>query len=305
MNKLNVIQDKTVSIPYSDRLKPKTFREATKARFEREWKKNPNQFNPMRNARERTRIERTIHFIQKHLDLNGLKIADLGSGHGHLTKKYRDNGGVVSAVDIAQNASCMSENEKGITPILSCVPNTHLEDFSFDLVACTELIGFISPREHRLFFNELARLTKRDGRILFSTSVDIHSEDALDKLIGLMHTEWEILDYQLSFHSRQIRLQNFFSMPRKFSHASRSAEERKNALNDRCSIWHAWFKWNSTGPIGALWGWLAPIANLIERAVKQSKTLLLLLEKLSHSEASISHIIILAKRKDLFSDTGN
>lgn len=305
MNKLNVIKNDSSSISYSENLKPKTFREQTKAKFERKWKNEPAQFNPMRSARERLRIRRTIEFLKRHVNLNGIKAVDLGSGYGHVAKVLHDEGALVDVVDIAQNALCINGLEAGITPIISCVPNTHLADSSFDLVVSTELIGHLSTKEHRLFFNELARLVKRNGRILFSTSVDIHSVDALDKLINLINTEWEILEYQLSYHSRQIRLTNLFSMPRKFFTASQKAEKRQSWLEERHSIWHSWFKWNSTKSLGYLWSWIAPVSDMIEKAVKQSDCLLSVLEKISHSEASISHIIILAKRKQLFTDTSD
>jgi len=305
MNKLNIIQSDAEDRSYTQQIKPKTFRELTKARFDREWKKDPEQFNPLRNARERTRIERTFRFISNRIELRGLKIADLGSGHGHLTRMYRDAGGIIDAVDIARLANDALADEKNIRPVQSCVPHTHLDDGAYDLVACTELIGHLSPKEHRLLFNEIARLSKREGSILFSTSIDIHSEDALEKLFFLIQTELEIVGFQVSHHSRHIALKNFFSMPRHFAHASRDKNFRKNALSDRHSIWRYWFQWNSTKFSGMLWKWIAPISNWFERTIDQSRSLLLLLEKLSHSEPSISHIIILARKKPLFPDAGD
>lgn len=305
MNKLNVVQSETKETVHSYTYRPKTFREQTQARFEREWHVNPMQFNPNRNVKEQERIKRTLSFLNKHLSMDGIAVADLGCGMGTLTRAIRDQGAFVDAVDVAKQPLNLLQNEDKIKTFRSCVPNTLLEDSSYDLVVCTELIGDISVREHRLFFNELARLAKRDGKILFSTAVDIYSDDALPTLFGLMQTELEILDFQPSYHSRFIRLKNLFAMPKRFALSSESEEKRKEELSRRHSISALWFKWNSTPILGKFWKWCEPIFSKIEKRIGQSTFLLNALEKISHSEPSISHLIVFARRKPLISDAGD
>lgn len=305
MNKLNVVQPDTSETVQPYTFRPKTFREQTQARFEREWHVNPTQFNPNRNVKEQERIRRTLNFLNKQMSMDGISVADLGCGMGNLTKAIRDQGAFVDAVDVAKQPLDHLKNEDKLRTFRSCVPNTLLEDSGYDLVVSTELIGDISVREHRLFFNELARLVKRDGKILFSTAVDIYSEDALQTLFGLMQTELEILDFQPSYHSRFIRLKNLFAMPKRFASASLSVEQRKVELDQRHSISAFWFKWNSTPVAGKFWKWCAPFFSRIEKRIGQSLFLLKALEKISHSESSISHLIVFARRKPLIPDAGD
>ncbi|HEY4832832.1 MAG TPA: class I SAM-dependent methyltransferase, partial [Waddliaceae bacterium] len=56
----------------------KTSREEVQAHFERMWRQNPHQFNPLRSCAERERLQRTSLLIQKHISLKEKKIADLG-----------------------------------------------------------------------------------------------------------------------------------------------------------------------------------------------------------------------------------
>lgn len=305
MNKLNIVQTEAVKKDETYTFRPKSFREQTQARLEREWHQNPQQFDPDRNIKEKERIKRTISFLNKHLSTEGMKVADLGCGMGVLSKAIRDQGASVDAVDVAKQPLNLLNDQDRISTVQSCVPNTLLADSHYDLVVCTELIGELPTREHRLFFNELARLVKREGKILFSTEVDIYSDDALHTLIGILQTELEIIDYQPSYHSRYIRLKNLFAMPKKFARASRSPELRSEEIKERQSITALWFKWNSTRLLGKVWEWCTPFFSWIEHQIGKSAFLLKILEKISHSEQSISHLIILAKRRPLMSDASN
>jgi 2-polyprenyl-3-methyl-5-hydroxy-6-metoxy-1,4-benzoquinol methylase len=280
-------------------LRPKTHREATQARFEREWHRNPSQFSSDRNIKEKERIARTLDFIQQHVKLEKSLVADLGCGQGTLSKRLRDFGASIDAVDIAKNALSQLSGEESIKPVHACIPNTILNDSHYDLVVCTELIGHLPSRERRLCFNELSRLVKRDGFIVFSTSLDIHSNDALEQLILLAETELEILDCRLSYHGLYLRLCNLLETPFHFYKASQDNSFKKAMLQDKHSIWKLWFKVNSSPPLNYFWGLLSLAARPILKRFKNSRSLLLFLEKFAHRSHSLSHIIFLAKRKPL------
>lgn len=299
MNKLNVLEAKESSDVFTRNIKPKTSRENVQARFDREWLLNPAQFNPERNIREKVRIERLLNFTGKHLDICNMRIADLGCGYGMLSKQFRDRGAHIDAVDISKIALSHVKNEKGIHPVQAFIPHTHLNDNEYDLVVCTDLIGCISSREHRLLMNEIARLVKKEGFILFSTSIDIDSHDALEKLIALIQTEFEVQHYSLSCHSKFIRIKKIFSAPEKFSQASANPRIKAKELEKKSSIWTFWFRIHSSKMLGSIWTMITPLTNLIVNYLNRSRRLLLFLEKISFSNACISHIAILASRRPI------
>lgn len=299
MSKLNVIVANSASDNTSTKINPKTSREQVQARFDREWLTNPTQFNPMKSIMERVRVERLMSFAMEHLNINGAKVADLGCGYGVISKKFRDLGAHVDAVDISKAALAHVNEEQGIRAIQSLIPHTHLDENDYDLVVCTGLIGHIQKREHRLLINELARLVKKEGTILFSTQIDIYSEDALERLISLLRTELEIQHCSVDYHSKFIRIKNFFAAPKRFSQASKNPRLRKNELEKRHSIWAQWFKVNSSKIFGWIWKAITPLSNQITHYLNQSRWLLLLLEKISCSDACISHLTVLAKKKPI------
>jgi 2-polyprenyl-3-methyl-5-hydroxy-6-metoxy-1,4-benzoquinol methylase len=107
---------------------------------------------------------------------------------GVLTEKIRDLGFDVTAVDIA-GQPLKALRERGIVTKQDYVPKTLLEDGRFGLVVATDLIAEIPPTEYRLFFAEITRLLAREGRTVCSTSIDIYSENALQRFAQLAETE--------------------------------------------------------------------------------------------------------------------
>ncbi|MCE5318258.1 MAG: methyltransferase domain-containing protein [Parachlamydia sp.] len=100
--KLNIIAtDNAVAQPQpSERL---SRRKEAEARFDRLWLVSPEQMNPLRNIRERERLDRTLDIL-KGIDLQSKRVVDLGCGGGVLSRKLRDSGAEVDAVDISSNA---------------------------------------------------------------------------------------------------------------------------------------------------------------------------------------------------------
>ncbi len=296
INKLQVISESKTPPPKTH---IKTHREQVQAHYERKWHQNPDQFQTSRSAKERERIKRTIQLIKDTMSLKGKHVVDLGCGDGQLAKIIRDFGASVDAVDIAKNPLQGLQDKVNIHPIHSCVPNTHLDDNSYDLVVCTELIGHLSQREHRLFFNELARLVKRDGWIVCSTNVDIDSDDALDAFISLAETELEVTQFRLSYHGRFIRFLNLLKSPELFADASQNNTARKQEIAKRHSVSRWWFQLSSTKLLGLIWKGVSLISTPLYKKAKQNETLLSLFEKCSIQQKCISHVIVIAKRKPL------
>jgi len=183
-------------------------RQEAQAKYERMWLTAPGQFDPTRNCMERERLERTWQLINEFVDLNGKRAVDLGCGSGHLARRLKDAGAIVQAVDISSNA--LKELKKWhIDAIQDTLPDTSLPDGAYDVVVSTDVIAELPRSEHRLYMAELARLVTAKGYVVCSTPIDIHSEDALQQLAELAHTEFDVLKWVYSYHALYVRLKAF------------------------------------------------------------------------------------------------
>lgn len=305
-NRLNVI---SVS---SERSEVSSSRLARKkemeAKFERLWLIDPEQFNPLRNCMQRERLERTWIVIEQYIDLNGKQVVDLGCGAGTFSRRMRDAGAIVEAVDIAQNAlkHFQESDSHNIHTRQDAMPETRLSDESYDLVAAMELIAELPTDDYRLFFAELARIIKPDGYLICSSPIDIYTEGGVEKLINLAQTEFEIGVMKKSYHALHIRLKNFFEAPSKYIEAWQNPEIRRNELEKREGFDRSWFFLNSTILFMWLWIALAPLMKPILALLKSSQSLLLRLESICEfisDDAGVSHLVFVAKRRPMHMET--
>lgn len=296
-----VEKEKSSALPLSNQA---ARRQEIQATMERLWHQNPEQFDPNRDCEQRRRIKKTMETLQKHVPLKGIRAADLGCGEGELSRLIRDAGAKVDAVDIASKAleKLRVHDMRDIVAIQDCLPNTKLIDNSYDLVVCTEVIGYIKPVEYRLLFAELARLVNRDGFVACSTALDLDSDNALERFASLAETEFEIEHWVLSYDHLWLRLCSFFEAPAKFAKGSKNGEFRRQELSKRKSFSRLWFSWNSTLVLGVFWRIVSFAANPIAAAFRQSERLINFLEKITRflwSETGISHVLFLGKRRPL------
>ncbi len=299
MNKLNIVETGAAAAPEGGRLGR---RKEAEARFDRLWLVNPEQFNPLRNIMERERIARTLELLKPHLDLKGKKVADLGCGGGVLTRAVQELGAQVDAVDISNNALKHLSGD-AIQPFQDYVPMTLLKDDTYDLVICTELIGYLPKEEHRMLFSELARLVKPDGFVLFSSAMDINSMNPVQQFVDLAETELKLEAWRFSYHLCWIRLKDFFMAPARFAKAWRDPEYRQRALMQRRHLSLFWFRLNSHAFPGILWSVIQIPSAPIVKLLKTNHTLLNALEKLCRffwSDPGISHAIFIGKRRPLY-----
>lgn len=284
---------------------PKTRREEIQAYFENEWHQNPEQFNPLRHCLEEERINRTLAFLTEHLPLEGnLKIADLGCGQGILSKKiHKIRAGLeIHAIDIAKSALESLEKEKNIQTIHACLPSTPLKDSFYDCVVSTEVIAWLLPRDHRLYFNELSRIAKKEGFIVCSTRLDLHTDYPLEHFASLVETEIEILSWKFSYHRLYIHLKKILEYPNIFKYASKNSDFRDKFFEKKEGLSRWWFRMNSTKILGVFWGMISLLSQPILNWVKKSRRLLLILEKITRiffQEKGISHVLFIGKKKSL------
>lgn len=279
-------------------------KQEAQAKFDRLWLENPEQFNPLRNCMERERIDRTMKLIAGFVDLSGIFAVDLGCGEGVFTRGLRDSGAILHAVDISSIAlkKLKEHDMRNIEAFQDCLPATKLQDDSYGLVVCTEVIAYLDPNDYRILFAELSRLIKPNGYVVCSTSLDINSEDALQRFAMLAETEFIIEKWIFSHHYLYIRLSDFFEAPFRFVKASRNPEYRNRELNERFAFAHWWFKWNSLRLPSFFWKLVSFISNPIANWLKQSPRMLQRLENISRfiwSDSGISHAVFIGKRRPI------
>lgn len=283
--KLTKENQSEASPPLSNR---KIQRQQCEAKFDRMWLLDPEQFNPERNAREKERLHRVLKLIREFVDVKGKKVVDLGCGYGTLAKYLVEKGAEVDVVDISVNALKRLQDLPHIHPLQDYIPYTKLEDDEYDLVISADLIAYLPETEYRLFFSELTRLTK-EGYIVCSTPVDIHSEDALQRFLSYAETELQIEKWVLAHDNLYIIIENFLKAPKRFAEGT----HKKN--------W--WFQVNSTWPVSYFWKGVACLLSPLVHLYEQSTTTLRFLSRISAflwPEERISHITIIAKRKPLY-----
>jgi len=179
-----------------------TRRESAQHHYENLWKTDPTRFRTDRHARELLRVERTLTFTLSHLT-QGSTLLDLGTGDGRIAMALHQQGFSIEVADISPTAL------KHLPSSIPChhefIPHTKLFDKSFDAVLALELVAELPLPDQRLLQSEIARLLKPNGLTIGSTSIDIHSEDALSRYFSLIDTEFTVLDIACSHHAYSIR----------------------------------------------------------------------------------------------------
>lgn len=302
--RLNVIssQNKSSDQPFPD--SKNGWRREAQAQFERMWLVDPEQFNPLRNCMERERIARTWALAQEFVPPKDKLVADLACGGGVMSKRLKDAGAKVHALDIASNAlKILREQVPNIDQTYQqCLPHTTLDDDAYDLVFADEVIAYLPAQQLRLFMAELCRLVKPNGFTICSTALDLKTQDPLLRFASLAETEFKIHKWVCSHHRLYIRLRNFFSAPSRYARASTNPDFRQQELQKRTGFNQKWWRWNSQGPLAIFWRIVQYVANPFAHLLKQNRTLLLGLEKICRTlwgDAGISHAIFIASRRPL------
>lgn len=302
--RLNIVSTENKSSKQSISDSKSHWRKEAQAQFERMWLVNPEQFNPMRNCMERERIERTWMLANEFVQLKDKLVADLACGGGAMSKRLKDAGAIVHALDIASNAlKILRENVPNIDQTYQqCLPHTTLEDDAYDLVFADEVIAYLPTQQLRLFMAELCRLVKPHGYTICSTELDLDSLDPLQRFASLAETEFKIHKWIFSHHRLYIRLKSFFSAPGCYASAYKTADYRFQELQKRKGFSQKWLYWNSQGILGIFWTIFQYLTNPIALLLKQNRQLLLFLEKICRfawGDAGISHTIFIGCRRPL------
>lgn len=279
-------------------------RQEAQAKFERLWRIDPEQFNPLRDSMGKERLERTWKLIQEMMNVEDKQIVDLGCGGGVFSRRLAKEGAHVHAVDISSLALQLIQKEcpSNITVSQDYLPRTLLNDSEYDLVISTDLIAYLPTDEHRLYFSELGRLVKADGYTICSTPLDINSEDSLERFASLAETEFTPLKWVLSYHLFYIRILDFLKAPQRFAQAGKDKEYRHQSINERRGITKWWFRVNSNAFLSSIWSLISYMTKPIYQAFSKSSVLLISCEKVCKffwGESGVSHAIFIGKRRPL------
>jgi 2-polyprenyl-6-hydroxyphenyl methylase / 3-demethylubiquinone-9 3-methyltransferase len=114
-----------------------------------------------------------IDFMQKHIELAGKKILDVGCGGGILAEGLARHGANVTGIDLAEKSLKVAKLhlfESKLEVDYRCVPVEQLateEPESYDIVTCMEMLEHVpSPAS---VVAACARLVKPGGWVFFST----------------------------------------------------------------------------------------------------------------------------------------
>jgi 2-polyprenyl-3-methyl-5-hydroxy-6-metoxy-1,4-benzoquinol methylase len=184
-------------------------RALAEAKYDHEWSLKPQQFDSSSSALFQQQLDRTKSLFLDQV--KGKTLVELGCGDGALSQAAALFGANVTATDISLDALKRLEGREGIKAEKHFVPYTSLPDSAFDFVIAANLIAELPQDEYRLFFSELARLVKRDGKIIVSTPLDTSSNEALELFLHYAETELQIETLVLSYHRIYLRISPFLT----------------------------------------------------------------------------------------------
>ena len=240
------------------------------------WQQDPEQFDPQRDSMQKLRTVTASQLIQETMDLKDKRVADLGCGFGALSRKCRDAGAYVDAVDIAPEAlkRLKEDGLERISPIQECMPTTRLKDEWYDLVLCTDMIGYLKPNEYRMAIAELSRIVKKEGLVFCSTPIDLNSDDALERFIALFETEFSIKKTAFTYDKLLLRICHILEWPYRKSKNSKFF----------------------------LWKFSAFLLNPAVKYFRQSDSIRIFCEKWTRffrQQSGISHVLLVGQRRPL------
>ncbi|HRD56386.1 MAG TPA: methyltransferase domain-containing protein [Parachlamydiaceae bacterium] len=302
-DKLSIIKEEAKRKNSSQSFK----REEVKNYLNSLWQENAAQFDPLLNAIGEIRVKKTFEMINRVFSPDGKKVADLGTGTALFSLHLHQKKALVDAVDLANIPVDRLREKKleNFRTFQDYIPKTTLESDFYDLVLALEVIAYLNKDEYRLFFAELARLVKLEGIVIVSTPIDIYSEDALQNFASLAESEFDILEWKLSYHNYYIRLLKTLEAPAIFVKASKDKSFYQKELKKRHSINKTLFKINSSKIVSYFWGFIKLFSNPLLHFVKKSRFILLKMENLCRffsSETGISHALFAGKRRRVFEE---
>ncbi len=114
-----------------------------------------------------------VSYIEQHIDVNGLKILDVGCGGGILAEELTKKGAIVTGLDVSKKTIKVAQNhakeQKLKIKYLDKSLDEHAESSNdkYDMVICFELIEHI-PDQMKLI-QDISSVCKKGTKIFIST----------------------------------------------------------------------------------------------------------------------------------------
>lgn len=274
------------------------------AYYEKIWLTRPESFDNLNTSIGRNRFERFKQLVTKFFPNKQGRACNLGLGVGTIAAWLAGQGFRVDGVDISSRAIELLKAKKiaNLDLFQQCIPYTHLDDDTYDLVVCTDLIANLEPTEYRLLFSELSRLVSQNGYALCSTPLELKSEDALTRFLELADTELEIVGQSYAYDLLFIRISDGLAYSRRLARAASDHLYRKESIVNRRGFGRWFFSALSRPFLSPVWKIISYLVNPLSRFWDNSDGIRNGMEKITHffwQENGITHAMVLGKRRSL------
>lgn len=264
--------------------------------FERKWliRQEAKDSYAILKAMEDQKIQ---DILTQHTSPQEKKLIHLPCGQGELSCQLKKLGFHITGLDIANNAlKICRKKDPNITWIQDTLPHTQLEDQSYEIALCTDLLGLFSEDDQRLTLSEIQRILTQKSLAIFSNRLDYTSNNPQKAFEALICTEFTIIAKSLSYYRLNLNLIQLMQLPQKIKEKIKKKYNKnkteKRFLKNKFTIFFI-----------RLLEYLENLLYPLQKSLKENEKLNRWLEGLSKGiwrENACSHIILLGKKKQIF-----
>lgn len=128
-----------------------------------------------------------LSYVQKHSDIQGKKVLDIGCGGGILTEALAKAGAIATGIDMSNDAIQIAKQHAEMSDLTVHYEKIRVEDFAtknphaFDVITCMEMLEHVP--DPNAIIQSAAQLLKPNGKIFFST-INRNAKSFLSAIIG-------------------------------------------------------------------------------------------------------------------------
>lgn len=128
-----------------------------------------------------------LEYIQKHAEIAGKNVLDMGCGGGILTESLAKAGAIATGIDMSDDAISIAKQHAEKSDLKIHYERTRIEDFSalhpntFDVITCMEMLEHV-PDPFSIV-EAASQLLKPNGYLFFST-INRNVKSFLSAIVG-------------------------------------------------------------------------------------------------------------------------